>query len=503
MMRFSLTLVLAILSLCAAPVFANRADIEARTLRGVDALYSMQFEKAVSAFDSLRKLYPKDPTGEFFIASTHLWGYVFDKKEADLVKFLQSCDKTIALAEAAIDANPNDSYSQTIIGAVYGFRSIANVRSENFLKASWDARNCYKYLHEVVRKNPQQYEAYLGLGIFNVALGSMPAFVQSMMNLSGMEGNTEKGIKQLELAAQKAVLLKNDAQLILGLLYVYYNNDYGKGLGYLQGLMRKYPTNIPLLYAIGNIESQLKRMPTAVTYFDRVIQLADKDFSIFTTLSHFRLGEAWYRLNDFEKSKKAMQRFVVKSVDEKSFRAIAFLRLGVSYEMQGDRENAVKAYKRVADVLKVTAEDRYAGRKAEEYLAKPLSADEKNLIRGVNAVESLKPEDGLPILQSLLASPTATAEQKAEAWYSIGEAHRLSKQYPEALNAYQKVVGLNPKQEKWLLPWSFFRMSQVAGYSGDKNRSRTDLQKAKAYSGYDFQEWLMFQIERDIIGMSK
>lgn len=483
-------------SLSAAPP-ADEAAIRQQVLSGIDAMYSMRFDDARTTFNAVIQQQPDNPTGYFFRATLHLWKYLFDKSEPDLKSFITESDRTISIAEEALDKNSNDSRARTYIGAMYGYRAMANIQADNYLKASLDARSCYTYLSETLQKDPRQYEAYLGMGIFNFVIGALPETSRLVMNIAGMSGNKERGLQQLRIAAEKAEYAGNDAKLVLGLLNVYYKGDYGTGIGYLKELLQKYPNNIPILYALGNIEAQLKKMPTAVAYYKKVIDLSNTNFRQFTIYSNFRLGEAYFRLNEFDNSKLAMQKFIKANTD-KSFKAIGLLRLAESYEILGDRKFALQLYARTQQCLPITTEDKYAIRKAALYEKTPMNETEIALIKGVNNVEALRFEQAETMLRSLVMSRTATTEQKAEAWYHIGEAMRQQNRYAEALDAYQKVVAINPDEERWLLPWSYFRMSQVYYAQKDTKKSRTSLDRAKVFSDYDFKEWLVFQIERDL-----
>jgi hypothetical protein len=48
------------------------------------------------------------------------------------------------------------------------------------------------------------------------------------------------------------------------------------------------------------------------------------------------------------------------------------------------------------------------------------------------------------------------------------------------------------------MPWSYFRISEMYNAQGQREKSRAYLDKAKAFSDYDFQEPLAFLIERDV-----
>ncbi len=478
---------------------ADRSMIIQKAMTAVQTMYAWEFDRAESMLQSLATTYPQDPTGDFFLSSLYMWKYLAGNNQDDLKKFLMKNEQAIRLGEEALARNPNDSYVRTIIGSSFGYRSLANMRAENFIKASWDARSCYDYLNEVLKRNPNEYEAYVGMGIFQFVLGSVPTSVQWAVNLTGLRGDRDVGMKLLTIAAEKSQYFKQDAVILLGLLAVYYKNDYTTGIRYLKGLLDTYPRNAGILYALGNIESQLKKMPLAIGYFQRILaDESNKGFTVFTAFAQFRIGEAYFRLNDFENAKRYMQRFV-KSVNDKAFRSVAFVRLGVCYEVEGDRANALKAYTFAMNDKSITTEDRWARRKAKEYVSAPMSERMKQLIRGENAVESRNCSAGEQMLRPIADDASASIEERALAWYFIGESYRLREQYALARSAYQRIAQIQPTTEKWLLPWSFYRLSECAYAEKNIESARGYLDKAKVYSRFDFEEWLIFALERDVM----
>jgi tetratricopeptide (TPR) repeat protein len=466
-------------------------------LAGVDAFYAMRYDDAIKIYDNLITKYPADPTGYFFRSQIFLWRYLFDYSEPDFKRFVVACDKSIVIAEEALNTNPNNNNARTIIGAIYGFRAMANFRAENFVKAALDGRSCYSYLSEALKRDPKQYDAYFGMGAFHFGIAVMPSTVRFASNFAGLKGDRQGGLREISIAAEKSLFSRNDAKIFLAFIEVYFNKDYGKGFKYLQDLVQKYPTNIPVLYTMGNVESFLKKMNYANEYYKKVLQLADTNFKVLTTIANYRMGEAYFRLNDFEKARPAFQKYF-KTRYERSFRGIAFYRLSLIYELSGNRAEAVKGYQKCLEVAPFEPEDKYAIRKAKELLKTPLDATQIQLIKGVNCAESSRWTDVEPFLKPLADNTALSKEIRAEACYYMGEALRGQNRMPEAITYYLKTVELQPEKERWFMPWSYFHISEIYNAQGNRDKSRVYLDRAKAFSDYDFQEPLAFLIERDV-----
>ncbi len=366
------------------------AAVSERLLAGIDAMYTMRFSDALTLFDGVIAEHPSEPRAYFFRASVFLWRYMFDYSQPDLKRFYAASERALMVAEALQKQYPNDMYPQTIIGAMYAFRALANFKAENFIKGVLDMRTSYNYLSDVVKRDPSQYDAYMGLGLFHFAMGALPKQVRTMANLVGMKGDCALGMQEIEIAATKSLFAANDATMCLAMLHIYFNKDYTTGLRYLESMLRKYPNNIPMLYTRGNVQFFVKKLPFAIESYKTVVRLADTNFKTFTTFAHYRLGESYFRLNDFQQAKFHFQRYF-KAPYERSFRASSFLRLAMMYEIEGNRAEAEKGYRKAADVgIWTEPEDRYAIRKAKQLLQQTMSAAAVQLIKGANCVEAGK-----------------------------------------------------------------------------------------------------------------
>ena len=63
------------------------------------------------------------------------------------------------------------------------------------------------------------YDAYLGLGIYNYLADVLPKFVKVLSFILGINGDKELGLKQIRLAHEKGVFTKTEALFFLGAIY--------------------------------------------------------------------------------------------------------------------------------------------------------------------------------------------------------------------------------------------------------------------------------------------
>lgn len=484
------------ISLSSAQTLQQDSYLQERISTGLDAMYSMRYSDAARAFDDLIQKYPSEPVGYFFRSQIYLWKYLFDYSEPDYRLFLQTCDKAISVAEANLKQRPSNTFAETIVGAVYGFRAMANFRAENFMKAALDGRSCYNYLSSVQKKNPAEYDAFLGLGMFHFGIAAMPSVVRSVANFAGLKGDLDGGLAEIRTAAEKSLWAKNDAAMFLAMINVYYKRDFSQGLRYLNSLIQRYPNNVPVLYTLGNVELFLRKPQTALPYYRQVAQLADTNFRAFAAFAHYRTGECYWRLNDFENAKREFQRFFIGRY-ERSFRGNALLRLALCYEISGNRAEALKGYAKCIALTPFEPDDRFAIRRAKEYSKNSLSSSQIQLIKGINCVESLRLQEAESLLKPLVENVALSREIRSEASYNLAEALREQKRTLDAIPMYLKAIEAEPQEERWVMPWSYYRIAEIYYNAGKYDLSRLYIEKAKVFNGYDFQEWLTFLMERD------
>ena len=60
--------------------------------------------------------------------------------------------------------------------------------------------------------NPENYDAYLGIGLFNFAAGQTPTAFRWALKLAGINGDTETGLSNIKVAAEKGKFSKVEAQ---------------------------------------------------------------------------------------------------------------------------------------------------------------------------------------------------------------------------------------------------------------------------------------------------
>lgn len=476
----------------------SRADrIDDLVREGLDHLYSIRFDEAADRFDKAIAADKTDPRGYFFRSTLHLWSYIFDRQPDQLDLFLKLTDQTIAVASRRIDEKSDDSRARLFLGMSYGYKAIANARAENMTAAAMSGRTCYEKLSSLIDDDPRAYDAYLGLGLFHFLFGSVPKAAQIIGGMGGIKGDAKLGLKEIETVAARGTYFRTDAQLILAMLTIYYQNDVKKGMASLESLSARYPRNVALQYAIGSAWLGQENPTKSIPYFIAVTRSDSPDFRLITDQSYNRLGHAYFAKNDLTNAKSNFQKFLQRT-HEKSNQADAWYYLGLCFEVQGNRDNAVKSYKRAIESPSPGQEDISARRRAHERIKTPLDATDILLIRATNSVGARDTDEAIKLAMAAFNNKNLTPGQNALAWYTLGRSFQLRGDCNRAINGFRLATTNTKHSETWVAPFSYYHMGECYLATGDRDRWKRSMALARNSHLYDNEPQLRFLIERDV-----
>lgn len=134
--------------------------------------------------------------------------------------FWASVNQAQRLAEAQLEADPKRSGALLAMAITSGLQRDYTAlidkklrQSMEFIKAgqAWSTR--------LLEVDPQAHDAYLNKGFSEYLIGSFPFFLKWVVKIDGVEGDKEKGLRLLEIAARDGRYLKSFAQMLLASFY--------------------------------------------------------------------------------------------------------------------------------------------------------------------------------------------------------------------------------------------------------------------------------------------
>jgi hypothetical protein len=214
----------------------NVPELEA----GFHLLYELKPAEAHEQFEAWQKSHPEDPLGsaseaaaylfeecyrqgvltsEFFLDDKRFLGKIPLKPDPELRAGFFAADKQAQdLAQLRLKTNPDDPnalFAMTLsLGMQANYASLIDKRQLDSLKK---IREADVYAKKLLVVAPDADDAYLGLGMANYFIGSLPGTKKFFLSFAGIHGDKKAGIQQLQIAADHGHYLRPFAKILLAL----------------------------------------------------------------------------------------------------------------------------------------------------------------------------------------------------------------------------------------------------------------------------------------------
>jgi hypothetical protein len=207
---------------------------------GFHFLYELKLDEAHKQFEAWQKSHPEDPLGsaseaaaylfeecyrqgvltsEFFLDDKRFLGKTPLKPNTELRAGFFAADKQAKeLAELRLKTNADDRnalFAMTLsLGMEANYASLIDKRQLDSLKK---IREADVYAKKLLVVAPDAADAYLGLGMANYFIGSLPGTKKFFLSFAGIHGDKKAGIQQLQIAADRGHYLRPFAKILLAL----------------------------------------------------------------------------------------------------------------------------------------------------------------------------------------------------------------------------------------------------------------------------------------------
>jgi tetratricopeptide (TPR) repeat protein len=359
-------LTLALLAL-AAPLACQPAPVN----QGFEYFYNLEYDQAAAIFERSIALSPGNADLHNHLAETIVFREMFrdGALESEMVsgansflrrpklnpsaetekEFMDEVGKAMALCQARLKQNPDDTAALYALGISYGLRSNYNW----VVKKAWhdslkDATAARRLHNRVTELEPGNVDARLVQGLHDYIVGSLPLGFRLLGFLVGVRGDRELGIRTVQDVAANGKLNRVEAEIFLGALYRR-ENQPRKAIPLVQDLIARFPRNFLLLLELSQMYSMAGDKAHALEAVERAAALKVRHAPGFDRLPwekiYFQEGsiEFWYK--DLDRALEHLRQVTVdpEKVDLNTG-AYAYLRMGQIYDMTHRRSQALAAY---------------------------------------------------------------------------------------------------------------------------------------------------------------
>ena len=188
----------------------------------------------------------------------------------------------------------------------------------------------------------------------------------------GIKPSRQEGIKKMEVAANQSTWAWVEAMSILAITYQFFDLDKKKGLFLSQVISEKYPSNFGygLYYSMGLMQND------KIKEAEKKLKFLDKQITLQRTYHQKRYGPylsfLWANYYFLLDDKESSMEYLKKCIDDYDsdldiFLSSAFLLKGKIYDLQNDRFEAKRFYKKCIKLNNQTAAIDFA----KQYLNEP------------------------------------------------------------------------------------------------------------------------------------
>lgn len=363
-------------------------------------------------------------------------------------------------------------------------------RQGRYVRAAWAARSAYTRYERVTATFPDMYDAYFGLGLIHLSIGSMPRSYRFVLDVLGYSGGISRGLGELETAYQRGRVARYEAGMVIALTHVVLHLDGERAVRIAADLLGEMPGSPLAAHVFGFVQLGSARAAAAEEPLREAIRRSETEEYYYDRYLDFYLAEVLFRQDDFEASERYYRRYLER-YDGPQLMAMTYLGLGKALELQGRRREAVAAYEQVRSARSFDT-DEAARRAAGKLLSTPLLGADSLLVLATNAFDSGRTDRALRLLEALHRDGYGlTADQRAEAAYRMGRIHAAAGQTDTAVEAFERAIDIRGDPLSRWAPWSAFFMGKLYQREGRLDEARSAYEYALSFDGrYDYYQAL-------------
>ncbi len=241
--------------------------------KAVDLTYNAHFDEAESILNQYISSHPDKPMGYVLRGTLLTWKQkLLGLKKKYNTQILDDYQNGNIIAFRLWEKDPENIEKMVDLGNTYMYLAKEWINQDKKARAGLILKKCKKHMDDAIAKNPQFYDAYLALGLFNYYAANIPSGFQFLASLLGISGNEPKGLQQIETSAANPNPLQADSLYMLTYIYSTSKKNYLGAQKYLDQLIAKYPDNFHFIYLRGELSFRAKNFDQARTdlntYFD-------------------------------------------------------------------------------------------------------------------------------------------------------------------------------------------------------------------------------------------
>lgn len=341
--------------------------------RGFSEMYNLDYDEAIETFRSLREEYPQHPAPPLYLAILTWLEELLVRQDLDLDRFIAPGYFTKAtdhempsakreaffghlsesqrLCQNILEDQPPHPDARYFLGTSFGILgSFAFTIDRKKVQALRYGKKAYGYHRDLVKENPEFYDSYLSVGLYEYIVGNLPWYIKWLAAMAGYGGSAKRGFEYLELAAARAHYVADDARVLLMVLNVR-EKRHDKALTIARTLHQKYPRSFLLHLNQAQLLERMGRSAEAVQEYQIIIERAEAASPNYGRIPlstfRYRMGRKFLDLGHPDPGLKQFRRAVSDRGVPAREKALFHLQAAQTLHSLGRTKEAIDHYKEV------------------------------------------------------------------------------------------------------------------------------------------------------------
>jgi tetratricopeptide (TPR) repeat protein len=205
------------------------------------------------------------------------------------------------------------------------------------------------------------------------------------------------------------------------------------------------------------------------------------------------MGNVLFSRNMYDSAATFYKMFLENAINN-DYKGITNLKLGLCYELNGDRNEAIKFYEKASDGNSDIEEDLYAERKMDEYLEIKINHQNIKLIHYSNLIKQSRYGLAKDSLLNFVKHKDLTKEQMAEAYMYLSEISYYQKRHKESLDFAVTALKIEIENEKWIHAYAHYYAAWASFYLKNYIDAQLFLLQIEEMEEFDFSNSMLNKV---------
>ena len=251
----------------APPSLLLNDDFIRETREAIELLYNREFNASLDHLAGWHQAYPEHPIWLLWEALDAWWPILIDLENTSFDdNFIAAAERAVSHCDQWLKENPDHPDALIIRSVIHG--QIARYHSNRFrwYRSFRSARRALRDFFRVEESHSHLPDLKFGIGMYRYFSAFLVDEYTIARPLQWMlpAGDRQDGLSRLKEAADSSIFVEPEATYFLGHIYLHYEKEPDRALGYLLDLYQRYPNNsyyrrlyIRSLYELDRIDEAL------------------------------------------------------------------------------------------------------------------------------------------------------------------------------------------------------------------------------------------------------